>query len=135
MILGTAAYMSPEQAGGARISAFGVVLFEMLEGKQTFTGDTPAETLASVLKEQISFERLRPDTPPAVRKLLARCLHRDVRLRLRAGAERRGCSYQPQCLDRTLYNQTIRGDHEPTLLSRSYARCRRSLPRSDPAHR
>jgi serine/threonine protein kinase len=76
MILGTAAYMSPEQAKGrpadrrSDIWAFGVVLFEMLVGKQAFTGDTAAETLASVLKEPIAFERLPQDTPAAVRKLL-----------------------------------------------------------------
>ena len=76
MILGTAAYMSPEQAKGkpadrrADIWAFGVVFYEMLAGGQTFTGDTAAETLASVLKETISFDRLPADTPPAVRGLL-----------------------------------------------------------------
>src|SRR5689334_789310 len=67
MILGTAAYMSPEQAKGkpadrrADIWAFGVVLYEMLVGRQAFTGDTAAETLASVLKETISFDRLPVD--------------------------------------------------------------------------
>src|SRR5512135_515250 len=83
MILGTAAYMAPEQAKGkpadrrADIWAFGVVFYEMLAGGQTFSGDTAAETLASVLKEAITLDRLPPDTPPAVRSLLARCLERD----------------------------------------------------------
>jgi len=95
MILGTAAYMSPEQAKGkpadrrADIWAFGVVLYEMLAGGQTFSGETAAETLASVLKEAISFERLPADTPPVVRTLLNRCLERDVRKRLQAIGEAR----------------------------------------------
>jgi eukaryotic-like serine/threonine-protein kinase len=95
MILGTAAYMSPEQAKGkpadrrADIWAFGVVFYEILAGGQTFTGDTAAETLASVLKETISFDRLPPDTPPAIRALLNRCLERDLRKRLQAIGEAR----------------------------------------------
>jgi eukaryotic-like serine/threonine-protein kinase len=95
MILGTAAYMSPEQAKGrpvdrrADIWAFGVVLYEILVGKQVFTGETAAETLASVLKEPISLERLPKETPPALRNLLARCLERDIRQRLQAIGEAR----------------------------------------------
>jgi Tol biopolymer transport system component len=93
--LGTAAYMSPEQAKGkpadrrADIWAFGVVFYEMLAGGQTFTGETAAETLASVLKETISFDRLPADTPPAIRALLNRCLERDLRKRLQAIGEAR----------------------------------------------
>src|SRR5512135_1741182 len=95
MVLGTAAYMSPEQAKGkpadrrADIWAFGVVLYEILVGKQVFTGDTAAETLASVLKEPISLDRLPKETPPALRNLLGRCLERDVRRRLQAIGEAR----------------------------------------------
>src|SRR5665213_1394209 len=95
MILGTAAYMSPEQAKGrpadrrADIWAFGVVLYEILVGKQVFTGETAAETLASVLKEPISLDRLPKETPPALRNLLARCLERDLRRRLQAIGEAR----------------------------------------------
>ena len=95
MILGTAAYMSPEQAKGkpadrrADIWAFGVVFYEMLAGGQTFSGETAAETLASVLKEAISFDRLPADTPPVIRTLLNRCLERDVRKRLQAIGEAR----------------------------------------------
>ena len=95
MILGTAAYMSPEQAKGkpadrrADIWAFGVVFYEMLAGGQTFSGETAAETLASVLKETISFDRLPADTPPALRALLNRCLERDLRKRLQAIGEAR----------------------------------------------
>ncbi len=95
MILGTAAYMSPEQAKGkpadrrADIWAFGVVFYEMLAGGQTFSGETAAETLASVLKETISYDRLPADTPPAIRALLKRCLERDLRKRLQAIGEAR----------------------------------------------
>ncbi|MGH9648345.1 MAG: serine/threonine-protein kinase, partial [Bryobacteraceae bacterium] len=95
MILGPAAYMSPEQAKGrpadrrADIWAFGVVFYEMLAGGQTFSGDTAAETLASVLKEAITFDRLPAGTPPAIRNLLNRCLERDLRKRLQAIGEAR----------------------------------------------
>jgi len=95
MILGTAAYMSPEQAKGkpadrrADIWAFGVVFYEILAGGQTFSGDTAAETLASVLKETITLDRLPADTPATLRKLLHRCLERDVRKRLQAIGEAR----------------------------------------------
>jgi len=87
-ILGTAAYMSPEQAKGkpadrrADIWAFGVVLFEMLTGQKPFTGETAAETLASVIKEEPPFEQLPSDTPLAIRNLLRRCLEKDPRQRL-----------------------------------------------------
>src|SRR5690348_11531557 len=85
MILGTAAYMSPEQARGksidkrADIWAFGVVFYELLTGKKLFQGDDITETLASVVKE-------RPDlsaVPAGVRKLLERCLEKDPKARLR----------------------------------------------------
>jgi serine/threonine-protein kinase len=95
MILGTAAYMAPEQAKGkqadrrADIWAFGVVLFEMLTGKQAFTGETAAETLASVMMAPLSLERLPDSTPPALRQVVSRCLERDVRRRLQAIGEAR----------------------------------------------
>jgi serine/threonine-protein kinase len=88
-ILGTAAYMSPEQARGkpidkrADIWAFGVVLFEMLTGNQLFHGETLSDTLAAVLREEIDWRKLPAATPAAVRRLLARCLQRDPRRRLR----------------------------------------------------
>ncbi len=88
VILGTAAYMSPEQARGKKVDrradiwAFGVVLWEMLTGRKLFDGDTVSDVLASVLKEPPDLEALPPDTPPPVRRLLARCLERDPRNRL-----------------------------------------------------
>ena len=95
MILGTAAYMSPEQARGTRVDkradiwAFGVVLFEMLSGRRLFVGDTVSDTLAEVLKGTIDWTALPPDTPAQARRLLARCLERDPRRRLRDIADAR----------------------------------------------
>ena len=83
MILGTAAYMSPEQARGkavdrrADIWAFGAVLHEMLTGKQTFAGETITDVLASVVKEQPALDRL----PGRVRMIVERCLQKDPRQR------------------------------------------------------
>jgi serine/threonine-protein kinase len=89
VIMGTAGYMSPEQARGkpvdkrADIWAFGVVLFEMLSGKTTFEGETVSDTLAAVLRADIDWKQLPAGTPPKVRRLLQRCLERDRSKRLR----------------------------------------------------
>ena len=88
LILGTAAYMSPEQAAGkaadkrSDIWAFGVVLLEMLTGGQTFTGETIAHVLASVLKSEPDWSMLPADTPAQLRRLLRRCLEKDRGRRL-----------------------------------------------------
>jgi serine/threonine protein kinase/Tol biopolymer transport system component len=89
VILGTAAYMAPEQAKGrpvdkrADIWAFGAVLYEMLTGRRAFAGEDISETLASVLRQDVDWSALPADTPPRVRHLLARCLDRDLKRRLR----------------------------------------------------
>jgi serine/threonine protein kinase/Tol biopolymer transport system component len=89
VILGTASYMSPEQARGkpvdkrADIWAFGVVLFEMLTGQRLFPGETLSDTLAAVLTREPDWTLLPTSTPWGVRRLLARCLERDPRKRLR----------------------------------------------------
>jgi serine/threonine protein kinase len=89
VILGTAAYMAPEQARGqavdkrADIWAFGVVLYEMLTGAKLFAAETVSDTLAGVLKTEIDLDRLPEATPPTVRRLLRRCLERQPRKRLR----------------------------------------------------
>ena len=94
-ILGTAAYMSPEQARGkptdkrADIWAFGVVLYEILTARRLFDGETVSDTLAAVLRQEIRLDALPPETPPAVRALLSRCLERDPRNRLRDIGEAR----------------------------------------------
>lgn len=88
VILGTAAYMSPEQAKGkpvdrrADIWAFGCVLFEMLTGRRAFEGDDVSDTLAAVLRGDPAWDALPAATPAHVRTLLARCIERDVRKRL-----------------------------------------------------
>jgi len=88
MILGTAAYMSPEQARGrpvdrrADIWAFGVVLYEMLTGRRAFEGDDISITLANVLKEDVTWAALPPDVPASVHRLLRRCLEKDPKRRL-----------------------------------------------------
>jgi Tol biopolymer transport system component/predicted Ser/Thr protein kinase len=85
MILGTAAYMSPEQARGknvdkrADIWAFGVVLYELLTGKRLFEGEDLTETLAAVVKEKPDLS----DVPVQVRRVLERCLEKDPKKRLR----------------------------------------------------
>src|SRR5262245_32784696 len=94
-IIGTAAYMAPEQATGRRVDtradiwAFGVVCFEMLTGKPLFAGETISETVAAVLRDEINWISLPATTPDRVRRLLVRCLHRDVKQRLQAIGEAR----------------------------------------------
>jgi dipeptidyl aminopeptidase/acylaminoacyl peptidase len=101
MIIGTAAYMSPEQARGRKVDrradiwAFGVVLWEMLTGKKLFEGETASDTLAAVLRQEIDWNELPGDTPAFLVRILRRCLERrlrsrqqdigDVRLDLEAG--------------------------------------------------
>ena len=95
VVLGTAAYMSPEQARGQAIDrrtdiwAFGVVLFEMLTGRQLFEGETISDTLAAVLRADLDWASLPAETPARVRALLRRCLERNPRLRLRDIGEAR----------------------------------------------
>ena len=89
MIIGTAAYMAPEQAKGrpvdrrADVWAFGAVFFEMLAGRRAFEGDDVSDVLASVLKTDPDWKALPPETPAAVRRLLRRCLEKDPKRRLR----------------------------------------------------
>ena len=90
MILGTAAYMSPEQAKGksadrrADIWAFGCVLFEMLSGTQSFTGETTTDILAAVVRGEPDWTELPEATPDRVRDLLERCLRKDPKQRFQA---------------------------------------------------
>jgi hypothetical protein len=95
VILGTAAYMSPEQASGrpvdkrADIWSFGVVFFEMLSGQRVFGGESIAHTLADVLRAPIDVGRLPTETPRVVRTVVTRCLDRDAKTRLRDIGEAR----------------------------------------------
>ena len=95
MILGTAAYMSPEQAKGkpvdrrADVWALGAVLYEMLTGQRAFTGEDTTDTIAAVVRKEPDWSALPPNTPAAIRTLLRRCLEKDRKRRLdSAGAVR-----------------------------------------------
>jgi eukaryotic-like serine/threonine-protein kinase len=127
MIMGTAAYMSPEQAAGKPVDrrtdiwSFGVVLWEMLTGHRLFHGETLSHTLAEVLKGTIDFNKLPPTTPPTIRELMKRCLDRDVKTRLRDIGEAR---FQ---LQQYLSNPavTLRGVSEqslPVAIQKSFVR-------------
>jgi serine/threonine-protein kinase len=95
IIMGTAAYMSPEQAKGRSVDkrtdiwAFGVVLYEMLAGTRCFQGEDVSDTLAAVLRQEISLKALPADAPPRLTRLIARCLDRDRKTRLRDIGEAR----------------------------------------------
>ncbi len=89
IVLGTAPYMSPEQARGQSVDkrtdiwAFGCTLYEMLSGRRAFSGDTISDTIAAILERDVDWSALPPDTPPAVVRLMKRCLERDPQRRLR----------------------------------------------------
>jgi serine/threonine-protein kinase len=95
VLVGTAAYMAPEQARGrdvdkrADLWAFGVVLFETISGRRPFEGATISDTIAAVLRADIDWSALPGATPPGVRRLLRRCLERDASRRLRDAGDAR----------------------------------------------
>ena len=106
MILGTAAYMSPEQAKGraadarSDIWAFGCVLYEMLARRPPFAGDTVVEILGAIVTSEPDWSALPPTTPPAVVSLLKRCLQKgsqqaDARHRGREIPDRGDCRARP----------------------------------------
>jgi len=103
-VLGTAAYMAPEQARGreadrrADIWAFGAVLFEMLTGQRAFAGETVSDTLASVMRDDPEWARLPASLAPFWRPLIARCLTKDIRARLQAIGEARIALSEPAVL-------------------------------------
>jgi Tol biopolymer transport system component len=89
VLLGTAAYMSPEQARGKRVDrradiwAFGCMLYEMLAGRAAFTGETMSDILASVIRAEPDWSSLPGSVPPRIRELLRRCLQKEAKQRLR----------------------------------------------------
>ena len=95
IILGTLAYMSPEQANGAALDrrtdifAFGAVLYEMLTGQRAFQGDAAGDIVAAVIRAQPDWTRLPADTPPGIRRLLRRCLQKDRHRRLQTAGDAR----------------------------------------------
>jgi hypothetical protein len=128
VIMGTAAYMSPEQARGkavdkrADIWAFGCVLFEMLTGKRAFAGDEMSDVLAAVLRQDVDLTALPVTTPPRLRRLVARCLDRDPRMRLRDIGESR------VAIDKILMGPADEAVASPTTASVAAPRWRRVLP-------
>ena len=120
VLLGTAAYMSPEQAKAksvdrrADIWAFGCVLYEMLTGKQAFTGETVTDTLASVIKEEPDWKVLPSTTPMRVRVLLQRCLQKDPKQRLRDIGDAR-----------ISLDEVLSGTPEPTLTAPTFVPAKR----------
>jgi Tol biopolymer transport system component/tRNA A-37 threonylcarbamoyl transferase component Bud32 len=95
VILGTAAYMSPEQARGRLVDkrtdiwSFGCVLYEMLTGRRAFHGGTTSDIIAAILEREPDLVRLPAVTPPGIRRLIERCFEKDVRRRLRDIADAR----------------------------------------------
>jgi serine/threonine protein kinase len=95
MILGTTAYMSPEQASGTAVDrrtdifAFGVVLYEMLSGQPAFPGDSAAAILAAVIRAEPDWQKLPANTPAGIRRLLRRCLQKDRNRRLQTAGDAR----------------------------------------------
>jgi len=95
VLLGTAAYMSPEQARGKAVDkrtdiwAFGCVLYELLTGKQAFAGDDITDILAAVVRAEPDWRALPPATPVKIRDLLRRCLQKDKTLRMQAAGDAR----------------------------------------------
>ena len=95
VILGTACYMSPEQARGrpadkrSDIWAFGAVVWEMLTGRRLFGGETVTEVIAAIIKDAPDLDALPPNTPPVLRRVVERCLERDPKQRLRDIGEAR----------------------------------------------
>jgi len=93
VILGTAAYMSPEQARGkpvdrrADLWAFGAILWEMLTGKSLFEGETISDTLANILRKDPDWDDLPTGIPSGLRRLMRRCLERDPRVRQRSAGD------------------------------------------------
>ena len=101
VVIGTAAYMSPEQARGRSVDkrsdiwAFGAVVYEMLTGRKAFEGETISDTLAAVLRADVDWSALPPDTPAPVRRVLRRCLDRDLKTRFHDVADARIAMDEP----------------------------------------
>jgi Tol biopolymer transport system component len=105
VILGTAAYMSPEQARGRRLDkrtdiwAFGCVLFEMLTGKRAFTGETTSDVIAAIIERPPDLSALPAATPAQVRRVIERCLEKDSKRRARDIADVRDELDRPSVIE------------------------------------
>ena len=123
VIVGTAAFMSPEQARGKEIDertdiwAFGCVLYDMLVGRTPFAAATLSDTLVAILTREPDWSRLPLDTPPSARRLLQRCLQKDASRRLRAIGDAKldvedALSWKPSTEE--TQNKPISDRHQPT---------------------
>jgi Tol biopolymer transport system component len=127
-ILGTAAYMSPEQARGGTVDkradvwAFGVVLYEMLVGRRLFDEPSVSDTAAAVLKGELTLNALPAGTPASISRLIARCLTRDARRRLRDIGEAR------ITIDDALANREDGPDAADRQRTRQQSRWRLAIP-------
>ncbi|MGH9710695.1 MAG: protein kinase domain-containing protein [Candidatus Acidiferrales bacterium] len=127
IILGTAAYMSPEQAKGKSVDrrtdiwAFGCVLYEMLTGKMAFSGETVTDTLAAVIKSDPDWTELPAATPHTIRNLLQRCLKTDAKQRLQSIGDAR------IALEETLSGAPQEADVIKPPLQDTWYRTRREL--------
>ena len=127
-ILGTAAYMAPEQARGksvdrrADIWAFGVVFYEMLTGRQLFPGETASDSLAAVITKQPDWDTLPASTPTQIRQLLRRCLEKDQRRRLQAIGEARFA------IEEAIANPAAQETHSRAMAAVALPFWRRSIP-------
>jgi Tol biopolymer transport system component len=139
LILGTAAYMAPEQARGkpvdkrADVWAFGVVLYELLTGSRLFSGETVSDVVAAVLTKPIDLVALPAEVPPRVRELAARCLERDPKKRLRDIGEARivleAPEGTPSLMSRPLDLSVAAGSRAPAVVPAEESSSRgRSLP-------
>lgn len=126
VMLGTAAYMAPEQARGKRVDrradiwAFGCVLFEMLAGRTAFEGETTSDILACVIRAEPDWNSLPLSIPPQIRDLLRRCLQKDTRQRLQAIGEAR------IAIESALAETPV--EPGPLLASTQWPRWRRAFP-------
>ena len=123
VILGTAAYMSPEQARGKPIDkrtdvwAFGCVLYEMLTGRLAFGGESVPDVITAILAGEPDWVRLPPATPTRVRMLLRRCLERDPRRRLRDIADARMDLEDPPAQPASSDTKVASATHTPSWLT------------------
>ena len=124
IVIGTAAYMSPEQARGLAVDkrtdiwSFGVVLFELLTGRRPFRGETATDTLASILKTEPDWRELPPTVTADLRRLLHRCLQKDPKRRLQSIADARA---QIENLLRGDHDDPIAADGFPVSTDRRFA--------------
>jgi serine/threonine protein kinase len=128
ILLGTAAYMSPEQARGKKVDrrtdiwAFGAVLYEMLTGKPAFAGETISDTLAAVIRAEPDWSALRGNLPASIIRLVRRCLSKDANQRLRDIGEAR------IAIDTTISGTTEETAGPPAVAVESQPLWRRALP-------